>query len=153
MNAIRNWFVAVVFVMSCAKVLSLSAAECVWIGHSGSWGSSAGWQNSVKPSSAGDTVVIKGDNVAVTVEDADIANFELVTEITIEGTGSQIIVDTSSDVSSPAVFSGKGALVKKGVSLMNLTTPGSGYRTLLGELSGGIIVSNGTVQLPNRMSR
>ncbi len=95
-------------------------------------------------------MVIKGDNVAVTVEDADIANFELVTEITIEGTGSQLIIDTSSGVSSPAVFSGKGALVKKGVSLMNLTTPGSGYRTLLGELSGGIIVSNGTVQLPNR---
>ena len=141
---------ATLFAMICAMALSLSGAECVWTGASGAWGSSAGWQNGVKPSAAGDTVVIKGDNVAVTVGDADIANFELVTEITVEGTGSQIIVDTSSIVSTPAVFSGKGALVKKGTSLMNLTNPGSGYRTLLGELSGGIIVSNGTVQLPNR---
>ncbi len=126
-------------------VSPLSAAECVWAGASGSWGSTSGWQNGAKPSAAGDTVVIKGDNVTVTVGDSDIANFELVTEITIEGTGSQLIVDTSSSVNTPAVFSGKGALVKTGASQMNLTTPGSGYRTLLGNLSGGIIVSNGTV--------
>ena len=142
---------SVVLMASALSAASLATAEeKIWTGASGRWGDPAGWQNGAKPSAAGDTVRIKGSGVAVTVGESDIANFELVTQVTIEEADSQLVIDTSAQVDSPAVFSGKGALVKKGTSLMNLTTPGSSPNTLLGTLTGGLIVSNGTVQLPNR---
>lgn len=128
----------------------INAAECIWTGASGAWGSKSGWQDGVRPSAPGDTVAIRGAGVTVTVSDADTANFGLVTQISIEEADSRLVIDTSSQVDSPAVFSGKGTLVKLGTSLMNLVNPGSGYRALLGTLQGGIVVSNGTVQLPDR---
>ena len=138
---------ALAFLSACP----LLATECVWTGASGSWGSSSGWQNGVKPSAAGDTVRIKGAGVSVTVGESDISNFELVTQVTIDETDSRLVIDTVSDVASPAVFSGGGMLVKMGTSLLSLTNPGTdSYRKLMGNLSGGLIVSNGTVQLPNR---
>ena len=142
---------SVVLMASALSAVSLATAEeKVWTGASGRWGDAAGWQNGAKPATAGDTVRIKGSGVAVTVGEADIANFELVTQVTIEEPDSQLVIDTSAQVDSPAVFSGKGTLVKKGTSLLNLTTPGDSPNTLLGTLTGGLIVSNGTVQLPNR---
>ena len=142
MKSMNGVFVSACLCAAVFAACPLFATECIWNGASGAWGSQNGWQNGIKPSATGDTVVIKGADVAVTVGDSNIKNFELVSEITIEETGSQLIIDTSSEVNSPAVFNGKGALVKKGVSLLNLTTPGNEYRTLLGNLSGGVIVSN-----------
>jgi hypothetical protein len=145
---------AFALLLTLALVMPLSAAECVWNGTSGDWGDSAGWMDGVKPS-AGDTVKITGDNVEVTVGDSDIDSFRLVAEVVIESSLSRLVIDTSaaSSVDVPAVFSGEGTIVKKGTATVNLTTAGSEADTLLSNLAGGLVVSNGTVQLPNRAER
>ena len=138
-------------VLMLAAVLPLSATECVWTGSSGNWGDESCWSGRVKPSAAGDTVTINGENVTVTVGETDIASFGFVTNITVASATSRIVVDTASDVTSPAEFRGKGKLVKTGTSKLSLSYAGikaNGYAAI--GLFGELIISNGVVQLPNR---
>jgi len=128
------------------------ATECVWDANgTGGWSAETQWVNGVRPTQSGDTVTISGEDVTATVTDSDVANFQLVSSVTISKASSKLVIDVSSDFSTPSVFNGSGTLEKRGASTMTLTTAGSGVRTTVGDL-GMLLISNGTFQMPNRES-
>lgn len=134
-------------------------AECLWLPNgTGGWESPSRWKDGVKPTQAGDTVVVNGDDVAVLVGESDLGTFQFVSELTVSAASSRVVIDAASDVHTAAAFKGEGQLVKLGANtlyLENLGGPGStsaDCKASIGALTGGLVVSNGVVRAPDRTS-
>lgn len=127
-----------------------SAATLTYdVSKGGAWTEASSWQEGAVPA-AGDTLVIPG-NARLT--DADTAAATVAAQITVAA-NMTLTVDNAETLTMAGYIKGGGRLVKLGTGLLDFQrVPTSGELTAgrieTYMLSGGLVVSNGTVRFPS----
>jgi len=106
------------------------------------------WADSFWTGKTGEIVLPSGDT---TVTDADIAAFEALTDIAVNG-DSRLIINTTADVTMKAVLHGAGVLVKRGTSTLLLPEINSSNKkdgaTADHFVDGGFLLEGGAIKTP-----